>query len=155
MARQHPVSERAERRDGYAACDEATPEGRVAALKNLVAARNDHAADPLTRHVLDRQEGRVRKSDKRDDRNEAAEKPQCLVYCGRLSLLIAQIDAEGNCTFAMLGNAAGSFKAQPEASWRLPAAWKAVVKDGQILLWQVFADTKIPFEIIERHRVTK
>ena len=58
-------------------------------------------------------------------------------------------------TFAILGYAGGSFKAQPEASWRLPAAWKAIVKDGRIVLWQVFADTKIPFEIIERHAVTK
>ena len=49
-------------------------------------------------------------------------------------------------TFAMLGFAAGSFKGKAENSWRLPAAWKAIVKDGRVTLWQVFADTKIPFE---------
>jgi len=52
--------------------------------------------------------------------------------------------------FAMFGFAGGSFKANPDASWRLPAAWKAMVKDGRVTLWQVYADTKIPFEIIER-----
>ena len=49
-------------------------------------------------------------------------------------------------TFAMFGFAGGSFKGKAEASWRLPAAWKAIVKDGRVALWQVFADTKIPFE---------
>ena len=53
-------------------------------------------------------------------------------------------------TFAMCGFARGSFKGKADASWRLPAAWKAVVEDGRVALWQVFADTKIPFEIIER-----
>jgi hypothetical protein len=49
-------------------------------------------------------------------------------------------------TFAMFGFAGGSFKGKAEASWRLPAAWKAIVKDGRVALWQVFADTKIPFD---------
>lgn len=33
--------------------------------------------------------------------------------------------------------------------WRLPGAWKAIVSDGKIKLWQVFTDTKVPYEIIE------
>jgi ketosteroid isomerase-like protein len=55
-------------------------------------------------------------------------------------------------TFALFGFAGGSFKGRTEDNWRLPAAWKAIVKDNRILLWQVFADTKIPFDIIERNR---
>ena len=50
--------------------------------------------------------------------------------------------------FAMFGFAGGSFKGAADRSWRLPAAWKATVSDGRVALWQVFADTKIPFEII-------
>jgi ketosteroid isomerase-like protein len=53
-------------------------------------------------------------------------------------------------TFAMFGFAGGSFKGSSDASWRIPAAWKAFVKDGRVAVWQVFADTKIQFEIIER-----
>lgn len=53
--------------------------------------------------------------------------------------------------FGLFGFAAGSFQGKSDASWRLPAAWKAIVKDGRVALWQVFADTKIPFEIIERN----
>jgi ketosteroid isomerase-like protein len=53
--------------------------------------------------------------------------------------------------FALFGFAGGTFKNQEGESWRLPAAWKAIVKDDRVSLWQVFADTKIPFEIIERN----
>jgi ketosteroid isomerase-like protein len=60
------------------------------------------------------------------------------------------LSQEGNQTFAMFGFAGGSFKGKTGAAWRLPAAWKAIVKEGHVSLWQVFADTKIPFDIIER-----
>lgn len=62
---------------------------------------------------------------------------------------VAQIFENGE-EFGLFGNARGSFKGNPERSWRLPAAWKAVVRDQRVALWQVYADTKIPFEIIER-----
>ena len=52
---------------------------------------------------------------------------------------------------ALFGFAGGSFQGKETERWRLPAAWKAEVKHGQVTLWQVFADTKIPFEIIERN----
>src|SRR5215510_7291327 len=52
---------------------------------------------------------------------------------------------------ALLGFAGGSFKGKAEATWRLPAAWKAIVSDGRVTLWQVYADTKIPFQIIEQN----
>jgi len=52
---------------------------------------------------------------------------------------------------ALFGFAGGSFRGKESESWRLPAAWKASVKDDRVTLWQVFADTKIPFEIIERN----
>jgi ketosteroid isomerase-like protein len=58
---------------------------------------------------------------------------------------------ENGDTFALFGFAGGAFKGVQSESWRLPAAWKASVKEGRVTLWQVFADTKIPFEIIERN----
>jgi ketosteroid isomerase-like protein len=61
---------------------------------------------------------------------------------------VQEIFEDGD-NFAMFGSAGGSFQGRREASWRLPAAWKAVVKNGRITLWQVYADTKIPFELIE------
>lgn len=56
----------------------------------------------------------------------------------------------GEQIFAMFGFAGGSFKGNSDARWRIPAAWKAVVKDGRVAVWQVFADTRIQFEMIER-----
>ena len=61
------------------------------------------------------------------------------------SIEVNEIFEQGD-TFAMFGFAGGSFKGNADASWRLPAAWKATVKAGRVTLWQVFADTKIPFE---------
>ena len=52
---------------------------------------------------------------------------------------------------ALFGFAGGSFQGKQTESWRLPAAWKAIVRDDRVTLWQVFADTKIPFEIIARN----
>ena len=53
-------------------------------------------------------------------------------------------------TCALFGSA-GSFKQQSNANWHLPAAWKVTVRNGQVSRWQVYADTKIPFEIIEQN----
>jgi len=33
-----------------------------------------------------------------------------------------------------------------EKAWKIPAAWRAIMRDGKIELWQVYADTKIQFE---------
>ena len=62
---------------------------------------------------------------------------------------VVQIFENGE-EFGLFGYAGGSFKGNPERSWRLPAAWKATVRDQSVALWQVYADTKIPFEMIER-----
>lgn len=45
---------------------------------------------------------------------------------------------------AVFGHASGSFSgagADPQhAAWRLPAAWKAVVRDGRLAEWRVYCD---------------
>ena len=33
-------------------------------------------------------------------------------------------------------------------SWRTPAAWKAVICDGKVMEWRVFADNKPVYEIL-------
>ena len=37
-------------------------------------------------------------------------------------------------------------------SWRTPAAWRAVIRDGSVVEWQVFADNKPVYEILGRRR---
>jgi ketosteroid isomerase-like protein len=56
-----------------------------------------------------------------------------------------EIFADGN-TVAVFGMAQGTFARDPQLKkenfWKTPAAWKAVVKDEKIALWQVFADNE-------------
>ena len=37
-------------------------------------------------------------------------------------------------------------------SWRTPAAWKAIVRDGKVMEWRVFTDNKPVFEILAKRR---
>jgi ketosteroid isomerase-like protein len=67
---------------------------------------------------------------------------------------ITDIFEDGN-NVAAFGFAEGTFKGLKTPAnanyWRLPASWKAFVEDGKIKLWQVYADTKIPFDIINKN----
>ena len=56
-------------------------------------------------------------------------------------------------TFVMFGNASGTFKGiNPETnSWKLPATFRAELQNDKVKLWQVYCDTKIPFDIIQRN----
>jgi len=55
---------------------------------------------------------------------------------------------------AIFGFASGTFAGKrgaiPENRISMPAAWKAVVKDGKVRLWQVYADWTEGMKIIER-----
>jgi hypothetical protein len=65
---------------------------------------------------------------------------------------ITEIFVNGDAVGAF-GFASGTFKGssnKKENYWHLPAAWKAVIKKGKIHLWQVYADSKIPFDIINK-----
>jgi len=61
-----------------------------------------------------------------------------------------------NKTFAYFGFARGTFKGiktdKNENYWRLPVSWKVIVRDDKIKLWQVYADTKIPIDIIDKNK---
>jgi ketosteroid isomerase-like protein len=45
---------------------------------------------------------------------------------------------------AMFGWATGSFRGgvSPDARWRIPAAWKAVVRHERVLKWSVYCDVE-------------
>jgi uncharacterized protein (TIGR02246 family) len=68
---------------------------------------------------------------------------------------ITEIFGEGD-MYVAVGFAEGTFSAAGAASkenhWRLPAAWRAVVSGDRIRVWQVYADTKIPLDIINRKK---
>ena len=67
---------------------------------------------------------------------------------------ITDIFLDGDIVVAV-GFASGTFQGRTEIkenSWHLPASWKAVIKNGKICLWQVYADSKIPYDIITKSK---
>jgi ketosteroid isomerase-like protein len=43
---------------------------------------------------------------------------------------------------------ASATHALSKKSWRIPAAWRAIVRDGHIAEWQVYADNKPVYELL-------
>jgi ketosteroid isomerase-like protein len=68
------------------------------------------------------------------------------------SISHSEIFADGS-TVAVFGSAQGTFSKDGQLdkgnSWKTPAAWRAVVKDGKIAVWQVYADNE-PIRAIMR-----
>jgi hypothetical protein len=62
---------------------------------------------------------------------------------------ITEIFESGN-KIGLFGFAGGTYKGiNTETNYcRMPAAWKAEVEKNKVKLWQVYADTKIPLDII-------
>lgn len=62
---------------------------------------------------------------------------------------------ESGNTVVLLGHAGGTYHgiSTPDRKyrWRVPAAWRVVVENylGPVKVWQVYADSKLPFDIME------
>lgn len=71
---------------------------------------------------------------------------------------ISEIIIGKQCT-TMLGFASGTYKGIKNETnsfyWRLPAAWKIIVENEKIKHWQVYCDTKIPFDIMGKNNPSK
>ena len=55
----------------------------------------------------------------------------------------------------LLGFASGTYRINNNGNnnyWKIPAAWRAVVTDGKIKLWQVYADNSVVLDIINRNK---
>jgi ketosteroid isomerase-like protein len=69
-----------------------------------------------------------------------------------------RIDIESLAVAGEVVLAAGSASATAAAGtptaqrWRIPAAWRAEVRGGLLVLWQVYADNKPVFDLLERAR---
>jgi ketosteroid isomerase-like protein len=56
--------------------------------------------------------------------------------------------AEG-VTLLAAGEAGGTINGEP---WRTPAAWNAIIREGKVAEWRVFADNKPVYEILARRQ---
>jgi ketosteroid isomerase-like protein len=59
-----------------------------------------------------------------------------------------EIVIENGETVAIFGKAGGTIAG--EHSWETPAAWKAVIRDGRVQEWRVYADNKPVYDILAR-----
>ncbi len=48
-----------------------------------------------------------------------------------------------------VGEAGGSIDG---VAWQTPAAWKALIREGKVMEWRVFADNKPVYEILRNGR---
>jgi ketosteroid isomerase-like protein len=55
--------------------------------------------------------------------------------------------ASGNAVVLACGFASATHAASKK-SWSIPVAWRAIVRDGQIAEWQVYADNKPVYELL-------
>lgn len=71
---------------------------------------------------------------------------------------VSEIISGKHC-ISMFGFASGTYKGyKTEANsfyWRLPAAWKIIVENDKIKHWQVYCDTKVPSQVVERDKQLK
>lgn len=68
--------------------------------------------------------------------------------CPDYWIRVDQALAEGD-TLLSAGEAGGTIDGE---SWRIPAAWKAVIRDGRVVEWRVYADNKPVYEILAKRR---
>ena len=59
-------------------------------------------------------------------------------------------------TVVLLGYAGGTYRGNttPDKKyhWRIPAAWRVVIGNGMVKIWQVYADSKIPFDVMKEKK---
>jgi len=66
--------------------------------------------------------------------------------CPDYWIQVLHVMADGDAVLAA-GEAGGTIDG---ASWRTPAAWMALIRDGKVMEWRVFADNKLVYEILAK-----
>jgi len=68
--------------------------------------------------------------------------------CPDYGIQTDDVTAKGDAVLAV-GEAGGTIDG---VAWRTPAAWKAVIQDGRVAEWRVFADNKPVYEILAKRQ---
>ncbi|MDH4197093.1 MAG: nuclear transport factor 2 family protein [Candidatus Aminicenantes bacterium] len=70
-------------------------------------------------------------------------------------IIAQELFAQGS-TVILIGEAEGTFvlegRLEPENHWRVPAAWRAVVRNGKVAVWQLYVNPEPMARILERVR---
>ena len=129
--------------------DRLTTTGSAGIFQQFVAAINSHNVEALTAlmttdHVF---------VDSAGNRTRSAASMEVawrgyFAMCPDYWIQPDHVLAEGGEVLAA-GEAGGTID---RASWRTPAAWKAVIRDDKVAEWRVFADNKPVYDILARRQ---
>lgn len=79
-------------------------------------------------------------------------------FCPDYWVSFEKILSDGN-VVAVFGAAGGTIAANgelpPENRWRIPAAWLAIVENGLVKEWRVYADNKPVYDIMAKFKSLK
>ena len=116
-------------------------------FEKFLAAINDHDVEALaalmtTDHVF---------TDSLGNRVQGAASMQAgwrgyFAMCPDYAITVEDVLSESDTVLAT-GEAGGSID---NTAWKTPAAWKAIIRDGQVAEWRVFADNKPVYDILAR-----
>jgi ketosteroid isomerase-like protein len=70
----------------------------------------------------------------------------------KIEIIDMFINGDAIAAFGFAGGTFQGLRDKKDNYWHLPASWKAVIKNGKIYLWQVYVDSKIPYDIISRSK---
>lgn len=129
--------------------DQPNPGTSAETFEAFVSAINDHDADALTA-LMNAEHLFV---DSLGNRVQGRARMQIgwrgyFTMCPDYRIHIDKLIAEDG-TVVATGEAGGSIDG---ISWRTPGAWKAEIRDGTVLEWQVFADNKPVYDILARRK---
>jgi ketosteroid isomerase-like protein len=70
-------------------------------------------------------------------------------------VVVDETFADGN-VVVMVGRAEGTYAVEgnllPENRWQAPAAWRALIREGLVAEWRVYADNEPMRQLMARHR---
>jgi ketosteroid isomerase-like protein len=70
-------------------------------------------------------------------------------------VVVDETFADGN-VVVMVGRAEGTYAVEgnllPENRWQAPAAWRALIREGLVAEWRVYADNEPIRQLMARHR---
>ena len=136
-------------RENGSMSDRLTTTGSAAIFRQFVTAINSHNVKALT--VLMTTDHVFVDSAGNSTRNATSMEVGWRGYfamCPDYWIQADHVLAEGDEVLAA-GEAGGTIDG---VSWRTPAAWKAVIRDGKVAEWRVFADNKPVYEILARRQ---
>lgn len=136
-------------RENRGMTDKVGAQSATATFEQFVAAINSHDVAALTalmspNHLFIDSLGNRVEGAKAMESGWTEYFKMCPDYWIRVDTLISELDV-----VLAAGETGGTIDG---VAWRIPAAWRAITRNGILFQWQVFADNKPVYEILDGRR---